>query len=481
MDSSEKRNKKMVFILLDIIAVFLILGIGFRYFCNLDKYNENSLNSRIFSIIHRANGSIESYTSNYIPEACGGDVVDFTIRLPEKKPFDDNTLCAVYSEDKLIYEYGKEADKSSGRLGNTLITEPIADEMFGKEIDIRCIVPLGGSLTKLENVRIMPTTYALRYVLINHETDFVFCLSLVAVSFIAMMLMLVFGGFNELVREGLYLFIFFISTGIWVLGNNNILYLFINNPILCSTLEYIAMFLMPVWFCAFLSLEFNQKYKLLYVFMSITYGFIFLMVVSLNYTTPMRYYHFTHIERILIFIGLIITVAVLIFNREKQTKSEMIIKIGTICSVAVMAIEVVRYELKDTFYIFRQMFSTSLTVFGIMIFVFSLFYGYYTKISYELTRQKKLERVAYTDGMTGIANRTAVIEFLNNLRPSDQYGIVFFDVNELKKANDIYGHETGDKLITVVAEAISSSFDDNDGFCGRYGGDEFVAGFISAS
>ena len=45
---------------------------------------------------------------------------------------------------------------------------------------------------------------------------------------------------------------------------------------------------------------------------------IFLMVVSLNYTTPMRYYHFTHIERILIFIGLIITVAVLIFNREKQ-------------------------------------------------------------------------------------------------------------------------------------------------------------------
>ena len=188
------------------------------------------------------------------------------------------------------------------------------------------------------------------------------------------------------------------------------------------------MFLMPVWFCAFLSLEFNQKYKLLYVFMSITYGFIFLMVVSLNYTTPMRYYHFTHIERILIFIGLIITVAVLIFNREKQTKSEMIIKIGTMCSVAVMAIEVVRYELKDTFYILRQMFSTSLTVFRIMIFVFSLFYGYYTKISYELTRQKKLERVAYTDGMTGIANRTAVIEFLNNLRPSDQYGIVFFDV-----------------------------------------------------
>ncbi len=237
------------------------------------------------------------------------------------------------TDEDVLFEYASGSSRNSGRLGNTLITVPVSDDLFGKEIIVRCTVPLGGIITKLENVRLMPSDYSLRYVLINHEIDFVFCISLVAVSVVAMMLMLNFGGFNDLVREGMYLFCFFITIGLWVLGSNNMLYLFINNPIICSTLEYIAMFMMPMWFCAFLSLELSEKFKNLYIFLSIFYGLIFLEVVSLNYTTPMKYYHFTHMERILIFFGLIVTVLILIINKNKQTKSEKIIKIGTVCSV----------------------------------------------------------------------------------------------------------------------------------------------------
>jgi len=487
LDLIEKRNKKIGFVLFDAVIIFVLIGVGFRYFCNMSQYNENILDERIFTTIHRADGRIESYTSNLIPEATGEDVVDFNIRLPDKNPFKETTLCAVvynckievFHDEDVLFEYASGSSRNSGRLGNTLITVPVSDDLFGKEIIVRCTVPLGGTITKLENVRLMPSDYSLRYVLINHEIDFVFCISLVAVSVVAMMLMLNFGGFNDLVREGMYLFCFFITIGLWVLGSNNMLYLFINNPIICSTLEYIAMFMMPMWFCAFLSLELSEKFKNLYIFLSIFYGLIFLEVVSLNYTTPMKYYHFTHMERILIFFGLIVTVLILIINKNKQTKSEKIIKIGTVCSIIVMTAEVVRYELKDTSYLFRQLFSTSLSVFGIIIFVFSLFYGYYIKIYSELTKQKALERVAYTDGMTGIANRTAVNEYLNNLQTTDSYGIVFFDVNDLKKANDVYSHEVGDKLITVVANALRNSFDDDRGFYGRYGGDEFVAGYIN--
>ena len=46
-------------------------------------------------------------------------------------------------------------------------------------------------------------------------------------------------------------------------------------------------------------------------------------------------------------------------------------------------------------------------------------------------------------------------------------------------ANDKYGHEYGDKLITIVAAALKDSFEQYDGFYGRYGGDEFVAGFYN--
>lgn len=80
-----------------------------------------------------------------------------------------------------------------------------------------------------------------------------------------------------------------------------------------------------------------------------------------------------------------------------------------------------------------------------------------------------------------LRSRTAVIDFLNELDPKEDYAIVFFDVNDLKKANDAYGHETGDLLIKNVAHLLEKAFNEKDGFVGRYGGDEFVAGFFSNS
>lgn len=196
-----------------------------------------------------------------------------------------------------------------------------------------------------------------------------------------------------------------------------------------------------------------------------------------NFTTSYHFFRFTHYQRILMVGGLVVTVLVLLLNRDRRSFSERIIQIGSICSIIVMSLEVIRYELTDTSYLFRRLFSTSFSVFGIMIFVFSLLFGYYSKLSEEILRKRNLEMVVYTDGMTGIPNRTAVIEFLNSLRAEDDYGVVFFDVNDLKKANDVYGHETGDRLISEVADVLRSSFLEHDGFCGRYGGDEFVAGF----
>ena len=392
-----------------------------------------------------------------------------------------NCQTEIIAGDKTIYRQSSKFLKEGLNRGNSFIDAKIPEDAFGTTITVRCIVPDGANLTKLENVRLMPTEYSLRYPLINHEMDFIFCTTIVFVSFIAILLMVSLRKFNTLEREGLYLFSFFFLTGIWELGSNDILYIFINNHLICSNIEYFAMFLMPVPFCAFLSLEFQKLYRIIFKVLAAVFGVVFLTVITLNLTTNLHFYKFTHYERYLIVGGLIITVISLLTYKEKKSYSEKIIKIGTICSISVMMIEVIRYELKDTSYLFRTLFSTSLAVFGVMIFVFSLLYGYYIKFSTEMMRKRSLEQVAFTDGMTGISNRTAVIKYLNELNQENDFSIVFFDVNDLKKANDVYGHETGDKLISIVASAISDSFEDDDGFYGRYGGDEFVAGYFRNS
>lgn len=87
-----------------------------------------------------------------------------------------------------------------------------------------------------------------------------------------------------------------------------------------------------------------------------------------------------------------------------------------------------------------------------------------------------ISRLAYSDGLTGLGNRTAYLEQLeaygNNPKEIPQLGVVYLDVNNLKKVNDSQGHELGDELIRVSAKIIEDSFG-NYGKAYRIGGDEF--------
>ena len=72
----------------------------------------------------------------------------------------------------------------------------------------------------------------------------------------------------------------------------------------------------------------------------------------------------------------------------------------------------------------------------------------------------RVERLAFTDPLTGLANRRAVDERLDDaltrhLADGTVVSIVLADINRLKQVNDTFGHEAGDRLIVAVAEAVS--------------------------
>lgn len=85
-----------------------------------------------------------------------------------------------------------------------------------------------------------------------------------------------------------------------------------------------------------------------------------------------------------------------------------------------------------------------------------------------------ISKLAYEDGLTGVGNRTAYQEKIEDYgeRKNFAFGIVMFDVNNLKHVNDVLGHKYGDELITDSAEIIKTAFAGM-GKCYRIGGDEF--------
>ena len=78
------------------------------------------------------------------------------------------------------------------------------------------------------------------------------------------------------------------------------------------------------------------------------------------------------------------------------------------------------------------------------------------------------------DIQTQIENRSAFEKHLKVHENRKNVTLFVFDLNDLKKTNDLYGHETGDKLIKTAANILSKHFE-GVGEVFRIGGDEFCA------
>jgi diguanylate cyclase (GGDEF)-like protein/PAS domain S-box-containing protein len=101
---------------------------------------------------------------------------------------------------------------------------------------------------------------------------------------------------------------------------------------------------------------------------------------------------------------------------------------------------------------------------------------------YEVTERKhllaSLDRMAYHDALTGIANRALLVEgitkgLLAAGHRCDALALLFIDLDGFKTVNDRWGHEAGDAVLVAIAQRLQSVVREAD-VVARFGGDEFV-------
>ena len=105
---------------------------------------------------------------------------------------------------------------------------------------------------------------------------------------------------------------------------------------------------------------------------------------------------------------------------------------------------------------------------------------YYVCIATDITRQKEteqhIERLAYYDALTGLANRALLIQRVEQAlarQRCESLALLFVDIDRFKEINDSLGHTGGDALLLAATVRLRGLLRETDTAC-RLGGDEFV-------
>ncbi|WP_051233781.1 GGDEF domain-containing protein [Butyrivibrio sp. NC3005] len=84
-----------------------------------------------------------------------------------------------------------------------------------------------------------------------------------------------------------------------------------------------------------------------------------------------------------------------------------------------------------------------------------------------------MDHISSHDALTNVQNRYAMLKKTEELEKKQEHaGVIFVDINGLKKTNDTLGHDAGDQLIKNAANLLSAFFNEKNVY--RTGGDEFV-------
>lgn len=273
---------------------------------------------------------------------------------------------------------------------------------------------------------------------------------------------------------------FAILIGLWKLADMEIFSLLVQGNLIAAYLPFFALVLACIPYIVFIrSLHSGREHWVWYVPCVVSYaGMILEIGLQILHIADFREtLILTHIS-----IGSMVLVIVIMMIHEmckQRFDSRLKRNILCICGcIAGLAIDMVIYYSTNG----QGMLLCGMLGFVVYIVVLGISSMQDMRQLIAIGQEaRKYEQMAFHDKLTGLYNRTAYADFIGKEEFVAEHTIVaMFDLNNLKKCNDEFGHDQGDIYITTCAKLISDNFADI-GNCYRFGGDEFCVLMRGAS
>lgn len=483
------KGYKKVLLLLLLFYVVLVMFAYSKFGINhIDSYN---LDKYITADLYKSNGDVYNYNSNEFSVLNKNDRIVIHIHIPQEYKMKNavvafnvyNTAFTVSFKDKELYRFGYDIAERGRHIGAIYRTVNIPDEAFGSEVTLTCDVKENNESNHIKGVTLLPASDASKAVLIDHIGIFFVFVPLFVFAVIMLFISLTGELKNVNTRITIWLSLFAAIVSCYIISYFGINNIFIDNELIASNIEYISLFFVAVPLIAYYIEIVHEKWiKRLLLVTDVLFLLFGIICTILNYTTEEYHYiRFILPVQILMMIELVILIFVSIYEKNRTYDTAKIAPYGMILFFVIIFLEVLRYNVDKYLNIKIPLLSISLVPIGVILFIAALLLNNISMImsSYEASREnEQLKELAYTDSLTGLFNRMRCEKFIGELRQNkdEEYTVIFLDINNLKYANDNYGHAAGDTYLKTVSSLISDYFCKAD-ICGRYGGDEFFIAY----
>ena len=492
-DSFWSKNKTFILLFVSVLTGIFLLRSFLSIMARVPEENYRVLN-HITVEVEDKQGKVETFDSHLFNFTSCQDKI--TMHIPLEKAWEKenqsinfffyNSVVKAYYKDQLLATYGENLKRHM--IGKLLVSILVPPEAFGEEIRVEIFPKMHFMENNFDAPVLINDRDAMFFTIIGQETSYaLFVMTLIA-TFLGMVIFLFFSPRHIYAREGFWLMAMIFAMTLWHLGNSGMLYKLSDDADLSAVGEYIGMYLLlpsaPIY--ASYETERPRVKKYLRIVGSICSAIFVLTLVLYLLPTGYTYVWNLRWAQALQLVILLSCVLSLIFpGRATKNSSDRILKKGLVVVALLGVLEQLRLILSasvnDRWPSFMQTFVKirfSKVLIIVMVFIFITSYSF----KLILILQKNLEDehlrvLAFSDSLTLLGNRQYLqrkLDLMDNQKAED-YGVIFMDINDLKFTNDHYGHDSGDKLIRMVASAIKDAVDPAGGFCGRNGGDEFIA------
>lgn len=475
-----------------IIGIFIIVAVFFagsqlfyhpKYYT--DEYVELTDGWKVQGKVEQENANLQELL---LPHMNEGDQLILSRVLPAcevKSPtfriYTIHSAIRVYLEEELLYEYGHDRLEKGKMLGYGYQMIDLPQNFAGKTLMIVLDVSENNAFTNVDVPVLCNATDAVRSIAIEVRFPLAVNLFLLIFGFfVSMSSILLFSNkrtFGKLASIGT----FSIIVAVWSFCNYDAVFVFTDNLLIKAYAEFSAIYLAAIPFMLYFYDDIRKKNKIL----KKAYDAIFCVQIIFTIVVFMLHvFHILHLphliygEHAILLIIAAFLMTVQVYDLIKRQRKHVVLVIGMVTFLLAGIFDIVHFNVQKFLPVLINVHYQSVMYIGTLAFVFSQILDFVDEISEHVRERVKtetLEKMAYTDYLTGIANRRKCEEEMARLDAGEEnYAIFSFDLNNLKITNDTLGHAAGDEMICRFADIMKETFKGS-ALVGRVGGDEFIA------